>query len=45
MDSTYLEQSWRNIYSENGQVKQLIPDLFLIDNIIDKLRDIITVDF
>jgi hypothetical protein len=44
-DNLYLEQGFQSFYSENGQVKQFLPDLFIIDNIVDKLKDIITIDF
>jgi hypothetical protein len=30
---------------ENTNVKELLPDLFILDNFVDKLKDIITVDF
>lgn len=44
-DNLYFEQGLQSFYSEGGQVRQFIPDLFILDNIIDKLKDIITIDF
>lgn len=44
-DSLNIEQGIQSFNTESGQVRQLIPDLFIIDNIIDNLKDLITIDF
>lgn len=43
-DPTVLDGQMIDFSMERAQVKEFLPDLFVLDNLIDKLKDIITID-